>query len=483
MDSISDVRALTAKFRQLGCDPEFADFVERILVPRARDPGAWLDLAATLRRQGAYEAALHTYDAAARRFPNISQIPNNKGVLLRECGLFNDALIAFDEALHLNPSYVTALLNRGNVLEYLSRFGDAEKSYRRLLEIEPGSPTAWNNLGNCAQQLGNKNEARHCYERAIKLDPNYVIPLVNLAGLIDELGDRAKAIGLVKQALYLDSQDEEAKLLMDRFLQQEAARTLEPPAWDHPSFESFIKSTLLLDVIERQERERRLVPELLKRSMILSQRAGFLAWDPDRMAADPEGDPGPSVVRLSPATPEAPRLYISYAWSQDDFSKLESAYNDDLLVDELAGYLFSAGYKIVYDRDPRTLNKGFSELHVLRRLYDCNFFIAVLTERYLAKISPGASARGMAGAEWDLADQLAQAGFLSFIGVWLSGEPLPTIFNEFNTIDLREHSGLVMFDENIRKMFPRSAAGQPGVPKLTAHPRPPEPADWPKYVP
>ena len=480
MNTPSDVRALTATFKALGCEPEFADFVERTLAPMATEVGAWLELAATLRRQNAYEAALHTYATAERRFPNIPQLPNNKGILLRECGLLEEALFAFSEALRLNPVYASALANQGNVLEYLGRFPDAEDAYKRLLAIEPNRVTVWNNLGNCAYQLGRKEEARRYYEHAIEIDPDYVFALVNLAGLIDELGNRAKATILVDRALRLDPLDEEATKLQQRFLQREPGRALDPPAWNLPSLDKLQAAERLHDFVERQNREVKVVPELLKRTKILNERTGFLGWDPERLAAEPDGDPGPAAVRLSPPTPESPRLYLAYAWSRDDPSQLDGAYEQDMLMDAFAGRLFNAGYEIIYDRDPRNLHKGLSEIHVLRRLYDCNFFVPVVTERYLAKIAPVATTRGMVGAEWDLACQLASAGFLSFIGVWLSGEPLPDLLNGVNTIDLRD---LDNFGPKIAEMFPGATAGRHGVPKLAARPRPQEPTDWPKYTP
>ena len=480
MNSTSDIRALVAKFKALGCDPDFADFIEQTLSLRGNEPGVWLELAANLRQQGAYEAALHTYNTAERRFPNMAQLQNNKGILLRECGMLEDALVAFRQAITLRPDYADALEGQGHVLELLGRFAEAETVYQKLVKIEPARATAWNNLGNCALQLGRKQEARQHYERAIELDPDYVFALVNLAGLVDEFGDRARATLLVDRALELDPQDEVATQLKDRFLRSEAVVTLEPPAWNPPALENLLAAQSFQDVLEQQKREQRVVSELLKRTKALTDRAGFLAWDPERLATEPDGDPGPTVVRLRPPTPEAPRLYIAYAWSVDDPSQLDGAYEQDLLVDRLAGHLFNSGYDIVYDRDPRNMNKGLNEIDVLRRLYDCNFFIPVVTERYLAKIAPGGNKRGMVGAEWDLACQLEATGFLSFIGIWVSGESLPNPLNELNTVDFRDDPA---FYETIEEMFPSAIVGECAKPKIPARPRPPEPADWPTYIP
>jgi tetratricopeptide (TPR) repeat protein len=480
MATPGDVRALGEAFKKLGIDEGFVDFVERTLAPRATDAGAWLELAKVLRQRGAYQAALRTYDAAERRFPALHQLPNNRGILLREGGLIEDALKAFQQAVRLRPDYVVGLENQGNALELLGRFAEAEPLYRRILELEPGRATSWNNLGNCAEQLGRHPEAIRCYERAIENDPSYLIALVNLAGVVDASGDRTRARSLVERALKIDPADETAVALHCRIARQVPARPLGAPAWEAPTtLRRIVEADSLHDDVERKHADSRILSGLLGRSKALNDRAGFMAWDRQRLAADPVGDPGPDVVRLTPPTPSSPRLFLAYAWSPDDQSAVAHGYEQDTLMEAFAGSLFNRGYQIVYDRDPRNVEKALDEIHVLRRLYDCNFFVPVVTERYLAKIDPTSPTRGMVGAEWDLACQLADAGFLAFHGVWLSGAELPPRLDARNTLDLRDGH---IFDASVEEAFP-PGRGSWGVPKLPAPQRPKEPADWPVYLP
>ena len=481
MPTPSDVRALVEGFRKLGIEPEFADFVERTLGPRADEAGVWLELAGTLRRRGAYQAALLAYDAAERRFPAVHQLPNNRGILLRETGLLDDALASFQHAVRLRPDYVQALENQGNVLELLGRFAEAEPVYRKILSLEPGRATSWNNLGNCAEQLGRRTEAIQCYERAIELDAMYVIAIVNLAGAVDAAGDRARASSLVERALTIDPADEVALALRQRILEKSPARALAAPGWDAPTtLRQLAETDAFHDQIDKKRERGRILSGLLGRSKSLNDNAGFMAWDPERLASDPVGDPGRDVVRLTPPTRSAPRLFLAYAWSPDDQTAVAHGYEQDMLMEAFAGELFGRGYQIVYDRDPRNVDKALDEIHVLRRLYDCNYFVPVVTERYLEKIAPESPARGMVGAEWDLACQLADAGFLAFIGVWLSGKELPGRFTARNTVDLRDHN---IFGAAVDAMFPRGRRGSWSVPVLRAADRPEEPADWPKYRP
>jgi tetratricopeptide (TPR) repeat protein len=473
---IVDVRELTEAFVGLGIDDEFAGFVSQTLGERADESGMWLELAAALRRQGQYRAALLTYGAAERRFPMLPELPNNRGILLREAGDLEGALEAFTDALRLRPRYASALESQGEILEFLDRPAEAADAYARLLELEPDRATAWNNIGNTEKVQGRIPEARRCYERAIELDPDYVFALVNLGGLLYELGDRPGAVELLDRALALDATDEVALELRERVLAEGPVHGLGSPAWvPSMSLAELIEAGRLHDEIDRRREEGAIVPLLLKRAKELNDRHGFLAWDPEKLERDPGGDPGPGFPRLAPPTAQSPRLFLSYAWARDDPQYMEGAYESDLWMEAFAGTLFGRGYDIVYDRDPRNADKGLSDIHVLRRLYDCNFFVPVFTELYAGKIADDSPATSAVAAEWNLARELAERGYLTFVGMWRSGEPPPAPLDQDNTFDMREAAPWGRDD-----VFPAAAAGRRAVPGVPAPDRPPDPDDWPK---
>jgi hypothetical protein len=82
----------------------------------------------------------------------------------------------------------------------------------------------------------------------------------------------------------------------------------------------------LHEEIDRRRDAGTIVPLLLKRATELNDRQGFLAWEPEKLARDPDGDPGPGFPRLTQPTAASPRLLLSYAWARDDPQYMEGAY-------------------------------------------------------------------------------------------------------------------------------------------------------------
>jgi hypothetical protein len=145
-----------------------------------------------------------------------------------------------------------------------------------------------------------------------------------------------------------------------------------------------------------------------------------MAWDPEKLALDPQGDPGPAYPRLRPPTPDSPRLFISYGWSRDE---KHDTFESDLWVDAFAGFLFGRGYDIVFDRDPRNFGKDLSWVALLIRMNDCNYFVRVISDAYVERIS-APDPTGAVVAEWNHAVELFPE-WLTMIGIWHSGSPFP----------------------------------------------------------
>jgi hypothetical protein len=217
--------------------------------------------------------------------------------------------------------------------------------------------------------------------------------------------------------------------------------------------------------------------QLLARAKEINDRQGFMAWDPGRLAEEPDGDP--MTPRLSPPTPTEPRLFISYVWEPGEHEQWMEAF---------VGNLFNTGYDIVYDRDPRNGDGRLSAAALQIRMMDCNVFVAVLTETYVERVAGGAwdggtwsGSTGASGGEWGRAIRLSEGGYLTFIGIRLAGERLPQPLTEANAVDARSDS--TPWDGPIGEMFPPASPGGRGVPRIRLPDRPPDPEQWPKYQP
>jgi hypothetical protein len=158
-------------------------------------------------------------------------------------------------------------------------------------------------------------------------------------------------------------------------------------------------------------------------------RYGRLLWDPALLEQDMQAEA--AGERLPPIA-GAPRLFISYRWSDDVI--------EDVLIDELAGRLFGNGYDIVFDRDPRHLDKGQSADDVLNLLHGCSHFLPVVTDdlrSYLAR--PRAGAKSALDLEWELARKLSRRNNgLRWLSLWTSGDRLPRALATRPFVDLRE---------------------------------------------
>src|SRR6266850_1128885 len=222
------------------------------------------------------------------------------------------------------------------------------------------------------------------------------------------------------------------------------------------------------------------IEQLLRRAKQLNDRAGFLAWDPEKLAQNPIADPGLEYPRLSPPTPTSPRLFLSYGWARDE--ERVDDYGFDMWMDAFAGSLFNSGYEIVFDRDPRNFGKNLPAAAVLIRMNDCNVFVPIISEAYVARIDVNSPLRGgWAAAEWNHACKAEAAGYLAFIGIWHSGPTLPPPLSPANTVDIRDEP--IPWAPPIREMFPAAAPGCRGIPRLPSPDRPPDPPHWPAYRP
>ncbi|MEO8133381.1 MAG: hypothetical protein ABI831_05350 [Betaproteobacteria bacterium] len=162
----------------------------------------------------------------------------------------------------------------------------------------------------------------------------------------------------------------------------------------------------------------------------ISRRHGVLAWSPDLLEQDLQAEADGEIL---PAIIGAPRLFISYRWSDE--------VSEDTLVDFLVGGLYGRGYDIAFDRDPRVRDRGLNADDVLGLMHGCTHFVPVVTDelrRYLARRRTGP--QSALDREWALARKLSQPrNGLRWLSLWMHGERLPRALATRAHVDLRDN--------------------------------------------
>ncbi len=161
----------------------------------------------------------------------------------------------------------------------------------------------------------------------------------------------------------------------------------------------------------------------------VSQRAGALIWSPELLEQDLQAER--AGMRL-PTIIGAPRLFISYRWHE--------LPSEDTAIDMLAGQLYGDGYDIVFDRDPRLADKGFSAEDVRELMRGCSHFLPIINDSlsdYLA--GPRGTPPSALDLEWDLARTLARRRPpLQWLSLWTDGKRLPRALARRPHLDLRD---------------------------------------------
>lgn len=123
--------------------------------------------------QGDTDAALGTFQQAAKKQPDNVFAHYNIGVILQQQGRTAEALAAYGRALAAKPDYVPALFN--SAIIYTAT--DAElaiATYRRIIVLQPQAPTAYLNLGILEAKAGQEAQARKDLATAVKQDGTLV---------------------------------------------------------------------------------------------------------------------------------------------------------------------------------------------------------------------------------------------------------------------------------------------------------------------
>lgn len=362
-----DVERLLATLLQLGVNEALVAKAQEILGHKAEDLGEWNELAVALRKREEYDAALATYDAAIRRFPDSHVLWSNRGFVLLVWELYEEALKSFIKALEIKPNYVYALAFKAAAYERLHEFAKAAATYREVLGLEPSHAKAWNSLGVCLRELGNEEEAIQCYEKSIESDSDFTDPLFNLAALYSSRREYAKALPYVSRLLEINPDDYRAQKLRAEILEEpEMPRGIGV----RNRYEKRIDPTSLdprrsgpRNNLYRPDGSRRSDAEVVSEQGKIGLRLALLDDAIHRRAEAGE---------ISVHYPL--RMFLSYKWGSPE---------ENEWVATLAGKLAERGWDVVFDRyRDETVDRSVEEF--VSRIATCRVFLAVATHQYVA---------------------------------------------------------------------------------------------------
>jgi serine/threonine protein kinase len=114
------------------------------------------------------------------------------------------------------------LRNKGISLIRIGQYEEAIKKLDSSLANEIELAASWSRLGILKTRTGNKEVAAYCAERAAAIDGNIINSLYNKSIARGLMKDFSGALNCVNQVLRIDSQDKDARLLLDRLNRREA---------------------------------------------------------------------------------------------------------------------------------------------------------------------------------------------------------------------------------------------------------------------
>lgn len=143
--------------------------VEEPLPPEAVQQ---FDTAVVRMNAGDDAAAEQLFRKIAADYPQYSGALANLGILQAKQGRFEDAEKSFQAALQRNSSNAAALNQLGIVYRKLGRFQEADQSYQRAVKADPNYANAYLNLGVlCDLYLQQPERALEAYERYLQVAP------------------------------------------------------------------------------------------------------------------------------------------------------------------------------------------------------------------------------------------------------------------------------------------------------------------------
>jgi Tfp pilus assembly protein PilF len=105
-----------------------------------------------LTRFGAYQDGMALYQAAVKRYPDVSHLFQGLGYCAGHAGLHEEAVSAHQRALELDPGNQELVNDLGWTLLQAGHILEASKTLERAVLMDPSDELAKENLRFCKQQ-------------------------------------------------------------------------------------------------------------------------------------------------------------------------------------------------------------------------------------------------------------------------------------------------------------------------------------------
>lgn len=122
-----------------------------------------------LAKEGKFELALSSYDAAFNKDARNPDLLNDRGVCLLHLHRYLEAEADMTRAIELQPDYGYRFAARAYVRSALKNLHGAIDDYKMAIQLDPEDAISMNNLGMIEEQLGYVKEANDRFKVADEL--------------------------------------------------------------------------------------------------------------------------------------------------------------------------------------------------------------------------------------------------------------------------------------------------------------------------
>jgi len=169
--------------------------------PGAKTIAQWLHQADCHRRQGNFEEALATYQAALKTEHRDPGIYFGLANIHADMGNLKEAVSSLSRAVEIRPDWGLALHNLGSIYQRQGRVSKALNYYIQALKAEPLLAEAHNNIGVILNQHQQVTEALAAFDEALKIKPHLQEARINLGIAKNAIGDNEGAQECFQQVL------------------------------------------------------------------------------------------------------------------------------------------------------------------------------------------------------------------------------------------------------------------------------------------